>query len=151
MLPVKEDAHLDRGTLWILLVGIFLMSFSLLSFEITLTRVLSVALSYHYVFVVVSLALLGLGLGSLFVHFFRPQIPSGHNRFGSLALFASLLSLSIPFSAILITRIAYIEGAQDNILFYSVILVIPFFLAVRSWQKPSVCFLPLVPGFMVRT
>ena len=127
MFPVKEDIHLDRKTLWILLVGIFLMSFSLLSFEITLARILSVVLSYHYVFVVVSLALLGLGVGSIFVHFFRPQMPSGHNRFGSLALFASLLSLSIPLSVILITRIAYIESAQDNILFYAVILVIPFF------------------------
>ncbi|MDP7421411.1 MAG: hypothetical protein QGH40_06015 [bacterium] len=131
MSPVKEEAHVDRGTLWILQAGIFLTSFSLLTVEITLTRVLSVVLSYHYVFAVISLALLGLGAGSIFVHFFRPQIPRGDNRFGSLALFASLFSLSIPFSVILITRIAYIASIRDNILFYfySFSLIIPFFFA----------------------
>ena len=41
-------------------------------------------LSYHYVFVVISLALLGLGVGGIFVRLFRPQIPRGHSRFGSM-------------------------------------------------------------------
>jgi len=125
--PMKEDDHVSRGTLWILLGGVFLTSFSLLTFEITLTRLLSVMLSYHYVFLAVSLALLGLGGGGIFVHFFRPQIPSGHNRFGSLALFASLFSLAIPFSVILIIQIGYIDSIRDNILLFCFLLFIPFF------------------------
>jgi len=124
---MKEDDHVSRGTLWILLGGVFLTSFSLLTFEITLTRLLSVMLSYHYVFLAVSLALLGLGGGGIFVHFFRPQIPSGHNRFGSLALFASLFSLAIPFSVILIIQIGYIDSIRDNILLFCFLLFIPFF------------------------
>ncbi len=84
MFLVKEDNHITRRTLWVLLVGVFLISFSLLTFEISLTRVLSVVLSYHYVFVVISLALLGLGVGGIFVRLFRPQIPRGHSRFGSM-------------------------------------------------------------------
>ena len=125
--PVKADNDITRGTLWLLLVGVFLTSLSLLALEITLARLLSVLLLYHFVFAVVSLALLGLGAGGIFVHFFRPQIPSGHNRFGSLALFASLISLSIPFSVMLMVQIGYIEAIRDNILFYCFLLFIPFF------------------------
>ena len=47
-----------------------LISFCLISIEITFSRLLSVLLSYHYVFVVLSLALLGLGAGGVFVHRF---------------------------------------------------------------------------------
>ena len=127
MFPVKADNDINRGTLWLLLVGVFLTSFSLLAFEITLARLLSVLLLYHFVFAVVSIALLGLGVGGIFVHFFRPQIPSGHNRFGSLALFASLISLSIPFSVMLMIQIGYIDAIRDSILFYCFLLFIPFF------------------------
>ena len=127
MFGVKEDNDINKGTLWLLLIGVFLTLFSLLAFEITLTRLLSVLLLYHFVFAVVSLALLGLGAGGIFVHFFRPQIPSGHGRFGFLALFASLISLSIPFSVILMIQIGYIDALRDNILFYCFLLFIPFF------------------------
>jgi len=82
-------------------------------------------LSYHYVFLAVSLALLGLGAGGVFVHFFRPKIPSGSNRFATLALFASLFALAISLSVLLTIQIGYI----DNILLYFFPLLIPFFLA----------------------
>ena len=124
MSVVKEDNHINRRTLWVLLVGVFLISFSLLTFEISLTRVLSVMLSYHYVFIVISLALLGLGAGGIYVYLFRRRIPHEHNRFGSLALFASLFSLSIPLSVIVMTRIV-----SGNILWYYFFLFIPFFFA----------------------
>ncbi len=120
----QEENHINRRTLWFLLAGVFLISFSLLAFEITLTRILSVVLSYHYVFVVVSLALLGLGTGGIFVYLFRRRIPRGHSRFSPLALFASLFSLSIPFSIIVMTRIA-----TGGILLYYFFLFIPFFFA----------------------
>ncbi len=124
----EEDNHINRRMLWVLLAGVFLISFSLLAFEITLTRILSVVLSYHYVFLVVSLALLGLGTGGIFVYLFRQQRSGRHGRLGSLGIFPSLFSLSIPFSVILITRIAYLENIQDNILLYGLVLFTPFFL-----------------------
>ena len=126
---IKEDNEMSRGTLWLLLVGVFLTSFSLLAFEITLTRLLSVLLLYHFVFAVVSIALLGLGVGGIFVYFFRPQMPGGDKRFGSLALFASLTSLAIPLSVILMAQITYVEAVRDNILFYCFLLFLPFFFA----------------------
>jgi hypothetical protein len=126
---IKEDEHITKGTWWVLLGGVFLISFSLLTFEITLTRLLSVMLSYHYVFLAVSLALLGLGVGGIFIHFFRPYIPSGHSRFGSLALLASLFALTIPLSVILVLQIGSIDTIGDNILPYCFLLFIPFVFA----------------------
>ncbi len=130
MLSEKEDTYkdshtLDRRTFLILLAGVFLTSLSLLIFEITLTRLLSVMLLYNYVFAVISIVLLGLAAGSIFVHFFRTNIPIGDEKFGSLALFAGLFATSIPLSVILIARIPQME----NILVYCLILFIPFFFA----------------------
>jgi hypothetical protein len=45
-----------------LLAGIFFCSASAISFEITLTRVFSISLWYHFAFMVLSIAMLGLGL-----------------------------------------------------------------------------------------
>ena len=126
---MKEDDPVNKKQLWILLSAIFLTSFTLIAFEITLSRLLSVLLSHHYVFVVLSLALLGLGLGGMFVHFFRPQIPTDEKRFQVLALFTSLFSLAIPFSIIIIVQVGYIDDIQMNILLYGFLLVFPFFLA----------------------
>jgi hypothetical protein len=120
----QENSHLNRKTSLVLLLGIFLVSFSLLTFEISLTRVLSVMLSYHYVFIVISLSLLGLGAGGIFVYLFRRRIPQDNSRFRTLALFASLFSLSIPLSVILMTQIG-----SGNILLYCFFLFIPFFFA----------------------
>lgn len=45
--------------------GILFFSMSLLIFEISLTRIFSIILNYHYVFVIISFALLGLGIGGI--------------------------------------------------------------------------------------
>jgi len=123
----SENGGLSRGTLWILLVGIFLTSFSTLAFEITLSRLLSILILYHYVFAIVSLALLGLGLGGIFVYLFRPQAPAPDRRFGPLALLASFISLAIPISVILMIQIGYLDSVLNNILFYCALLFFPFF------------------------
>jgi hypothetical protein len=123
----EDQSHRIRG--WFLLNAIFIISFSLIAFEITLSRLLSVLLSYHYVFVVLSVALLGLGLGGMFVQLFRPQPPVEEKRFGVLAFLTSLYSLAIPFSVILIIQAGYIDYVHMNILFYGFLLLIPFFLS----------------------
>ncbi len=46
----------------------FLVSFAVLTFEVSLTRIFVVFLNYHYAFLAVSCAICGLGLGGLFWH-----------------------------------------------------------------------------------
>lgn len=51
-----------------LLLGIFMLSLSLITFEIGLTRLFSAIFNYHYVFLVLSFSVLGLGLGGFVLH-----------------------------------------------------------------------------------
>jgi len=118
--------HYDLGKRgWILTGGVFLTSFSLITFEITLSRVLSVLLSYHYVFIILSLTLLGLGMGGISVHFLRSRTSKNHSNSISLTFFASLYSLTISFSILFLIWMGYL----GNILFYCLILFVPFLFA----------------------
>jgi len=64
----KENRlDINSNTPIVLMTGVFLVSFSLLAFEVALIRLMSVMLTYHYVFAAVSLSLFGLGIGSVFV------------------------------------------------------------------------------------
>lgn len=80
-----------------LLAGLFLLSSGVLLFEVTLTRILSLFLFYHYTFLVVSGAVLGLGLGAFLVHG-RRWVPllrrDSLALLGTLALGASLTTVA---------------------------------------------------------
>ena len=56
----------DRGDRIRLVFGVLLTSFSALLLELSLTRLFSVILFYHFAFLAISLALLGLGAGGVF-------------------------------------------------------------------------------------
>ena len=60
--------------------GILLLSAATLLFEITLTRVFSVAQWYHFAFMVVSLALLGFGASGSFLSLFPRVVAKNLSR-----------------------------------------------------------------------
>lgn len=122
---MKEGEQKNRKRLWILTTAIFLTSFSLITFEITLSRLLSVLLSYHYVFIVLSLTLLGLGGGGISIHLLRPILSRVHGQSILLTFFASLYALAISFSILCLVELGYL----GSILFYCLILFIPFLFA----------------------
>jgi hypothetical protein len=120
----------NRKTLLCASCAVFLISFSLISFEITLTRLLSVVLSYHYVFLTLSLSMLGLGVGSMCVYLFWFKIKNWKNNFILLPSLASLFALSISISVILIIMISHLDSIPSiTLLFYCGILLLPFFAA----------------------
>jgi len=67
---VNQEQSL-AGPRWSLLVAVFLVSGSVLVLEVSLTRLFSVVLRYHFVFLVTSVAICGLGLGGLLAHVSR--------------------------------------------------------------------------------
>jgi len=106
----------------ILLSCVSIISFSILTFEITLTRIFSVTYSYHYSFFVVSLALFGLGLGGILAQrLFSKASPE--NVFMILASVSLLFSLSVSFLTILTASFIY-----PNVFADAAILFIPFFI-----------------------
>lgn len=86
------------------MAGIALLSAGVIAFEISLTRVFSAVLRYHFVFLVISIAICGLGIGSLLCSFFKKpdKIPLGlaANLFGWSAILYLLIffQLILPFT-----------------------------------------------------
>jgi hypothetical protein len=67
MVPeLTSSSSIDRGDRIRLVFGVLLTSFSALLLELSLTRLFSVILFYHFAFLAISLALLGLGAGGVF-------------------------------------------------------------------------------------
>lgn len=118
----------------LLYLGIYLTSFSTLLFEITLTRVFSVAQWYHFAFMVVSMALLGYSASGTFLMLF-PSIFK-KDTYSVLSNCALLFAISSPLSYIITNRIAFdpVKIAWDPmqiiyILIYYILLSIPFFFS----------------------
>lgn len=118
--------------MFLIYLGILLLSSATLLFEITLTRVFSVAQWYHFAFMVVSLALLGFGASGSLLSVF-PRL--GRKRLdASLALFSIGFSATVLVGYILVNVIPFdsfrvgLEGRQLLYLVaYYVSLAIPFF------------------------
>ena len=113
--------------------GIFLLSVATLLLELSLTRVLSVALFYHFGFLVISTALLGFGVSGVVVTLWtglRERIPLDHalawiaTLFGVLTLACFWLMGRIPFDpfALFSDRRQWLF-----ISLYYFVLAIPFF------------------------
>ncbi len=109
----------------LLLLGIFLISASGLMLEVTLTRIFSATIWYHYAFIAISVALFGWGLGGFSLHILKEKrvLKSTH---GSLAISSLLFSLSIP---IFLWIIIQLPATPNYLSLYFITSVVPFFLA----------------------
>ncbi len=63
-----------------LLAGLALTSFATLLLELSLTRLFSVVLFYHFAFLAISIALLGLGAGGVFAYLLKNRLASFRTR-----------------------------------------------------------------------
>src|SRR5437763_16618696 len=94
-LPQVQPTSVKQLSEKILLTGIGLSSFSALLLELSLTRLFSVVLFYHFAFLAISVALLGLGAGGVFAFVWKKRLNRWESR--SIAAAASGLSaLAIP-------------------------------------------------------
>ncbi len=82
------------GRSWLVLPCVFLTTYAVLTFEIALTRIFSVMLSYHYVFAIDSAALLGLGTGAMLLKRWGGSLGSSAPRVGAI-LFPPLILVSV--------------------------------------------------------
>jgi spermidine synthase len=114
-----------------LLVAIGLSSFSALLLELTLTRLFSVVLFYHFAFLAISIALLGLGAGGVLAHLRKPWLDQFEVR-NIAALCTALGALVIPVVLEIVLHLPVsLELTKSNFLRLSVIYSIssvPFFL-----------------------
>ena len=111
------------GTPIHMLCSLALVSFGMILYEIVLTRIFAVILSYHYVFAILSLAMLGLGMGGLL-------LKKGGEIWPSISTNKLILSTALA-AGIITALILYLTQA-----------------ASASWSTPityTVLFLPVLP------
>ncbi len=134
------------------LLGIFLTSMSTLILEVTLTRVFSVTMWYHFAFLAVSLALTGSAVAGVVLYFFphlaRPDRVGRWLGRGALAL-----ALSVPVTFVLYLQIPFrpdlnrTELPWSQVVWLALIyldLTVPFFLsgavislALSAWSEQA--------------
>lgn len=111
--------------------GLFVVTLTMLAYEIVLTRIFSVTMWYHFAFVAISVALFGMTAGALIVHlrphWFTPEkVKPQMWRFSllyalSVAL-ALVAQLAIPF------RVEFNAVAIFSVLYTCVVISVPFTL-----------------------
>src|SRR6266496_3832017 len=69
-----SELQSPSSLLTFLLVTLFVLSLSVLLFELALTRIFSIILWYNYAFMAISIAFFGLGIGGLLIYLIKNKI-----------------------------------------------------------------------------
>lgn len=114
-----------------LISGVALGSFSALLLELSLTRLFSVVLFYHFAFLAISIALLGLGAGGVYAHLWKRRL----NAQSTVRMAAGCSLLNAVIIPLLVEIVLHVPVSLDltgaNFFRLSVIYIcsaVPFFL-----------------------
>jgi hypothetical protein len=93
------------------LLGVFLIAFSSLIFQILQTRILSVIAWYYLAFFAISIAMLGMTVGAVWVYlrreqFERASLPITLSKFALFSALAMPASIALQFSLITVTPVS---------------------------------------------
>src|ERR687893_282909 len=125
----------SRSFFIFLLVLLFVLSLSIILFELALTRIFSIVLWYDYAFMAISIAFFGLGIGSFVIHVQKDKIDNPKKKsivhhqisFSSrIVQYTIGYGISIP---VFIFLFGYIASDTSYIYLFYLISCIPFFFA----------------------
>jgi hypothetical protein len=128
---------------WKTPLTILLCSLASLAYEVTLTRLFSIALWYHFAFMIISIAMLGLAASGVALAL-RPRL----RRLDRLGLYSLLLGIAIPASCLVANLIPFdpVQLAWD----WSQLLHIGVLYLVLAWPFFS-CGLVIATAFAVQS
>src|SRR5918911_2410921 len=118
-----------------LLVVLFVLSLSIILFELALTRIFSIVLWYDYAFMAISIAFFGLGIGSFVIHIQKNNLktPKNKSTFETefafsfrIVRYAIAYGISLP---VFIFLIGYIPSDTSYIYLFYLVSSVPFFFA----------------------
>ncbi len=118
MTKSKKDLPLVLG-------AVFFVSFSTLLFELSVIRLFSFLLWYHFVFIVISISILGLGIGAWLLY--QTNLKTRMDQYGALELarYAMILACAIPFSVVAVLLYPF----PGFIYGYILAVLVPFIAA----------------------
>src|SRR5919198_1134510 len=109
-----------------LFVSLFVLSMSVLLFELTLTRLLSIVLWYDYAFMAISVAFFGLGIGAILVHTLKSRLK--YDKLPTKILQSTVaFALSVPVFLFLIGHV--IPSSTSYLYIFYLASSIPFLFA----------------------
>src|SRR6202035_3454988 len=125
---VSSSTEIPERTL---LAGLGLTSFAALLLELSLTRLFSVVLFYHFAFLAISIALLGLGAGGVFAYLLKSELADLATRAlaARLCMINSVLVLAVLEIVLHVPVALSVTG--KNFLHLSILYLaaaVPFFL-----------------------
>lgn len=132
-----------------LVTGIALSSFAGLLLELSLTRLFSVVLFYHFAFLAISIALLGLGAGGVFAHLLKRRLAGIELRkLAAACAAATAISIPLVLEVVLHTPVA-LELSGGNFLRLTIIYAVsavPFFLTGVQFSVVFARISDRIPG-----
>jgi predicted membrane-bound spermidine synthase len=112
--------------------GIALISLSVLMLELSLTRLFSATMYYHFAFMAISLALFGSGASGVFIYLVQNRLPEAKTA-NWLSIAAMVYSLSVVFALyIIFTNPLTLDDTGENyrrLLKIYLVTSLPFFFA----------------------
>jgi len=112
----------ERTLTW----GIFLTSFCLLVSELTLTRIYSVTLGYHFAFMAISIALFGLGVSGILVYVKKEWFPEDRLAL-QLSRSAMLLGVSLVLTLLLLLDFPFSPESVIALTTIYLVSAVPYF------------------------
>jgi spermidine synthase len=113
-------------------ISLFLLCLSVLLLEISLTRLFSVTLWYHYAFLSLSITLLGMSIGGTVVYLLDNKITAA-NWQNLWVIFSSGASLTLFIATVIYLRINFVPNVSAGTFFalgaIVLLFTIPFFFA----------------------
>jgi len=114
--------------------GVFLLNVFVLALEITITRIFSVTMFYHFAFLAVSVALFGFGASGVVLYIWKSRFERGGlgRRLGILAMWAGITTL---IAVLIVLSIRFDpHGRLGGIQFVRLLIIylctsVPFFFA----------------------
>ena len=132
----KTNTNTVPLTTPIILLSLFIISISLFAFQVTLTRLYSAILSYHYVFLTTSLAILGVGVGSILAYWDRSglkknidQDPASPLQLERLMVQVNKWSLILTYAFAAVFILIYIQPFIDSLIVYVILGITPFIVS----------------------
>ena len=105
-----------------ILLAVFLVSLGVLMFEISLLRIFSVLMRYHYVFLIVSMSMCGLGAGGILAFHMKRKLKDTDNPYRAMFFLTVLAGITMPLSIMLLFK----TPLRDFFIQYTAISIIPF-------------------------
>jgi len=128
------DHNKNPVSITLIMLSVFSVSLSLFAFQVTLARLYSAILSYHYVFMTTSAATCGLGIGSIWAYKGEARLSKVIGQPSRIAMYVNKWSFILSCGLIAVFVLIYLQPFTDNPVAFALLGAIPFVISGRLYS-----------------